>query len=132
MTAMILHILRRNEWELALRQGSYRPPSLDTEGFIHCSTIDQAIDTANIFFRGARDLLLLRIDERKLTSTLKFEAPATAGDARPRTQFPHIYGPLDLDAVIDAVEFPSEADGSFQLPARIREFSLGGISRGNA
>jgi uncharacterized protein (DUF952 family) len=132
MTAMILHILRRNEWELALRKGSYRAPSLDTEGFIHCSTIDQAIDTANLLFRGASDLLILRIDETRLVATLKFEAPATTGDARPSTRFPHIYGALNLDAVIDAVEFPCDADGSFQLPARIREFGVGGISRGGA
>ena len=69
---MILHILRRNEWELALRRGSYRPRSLETEGFIHCSTIDQAGDTANLLFRGASDLLLLCIDERRLVATLKF------------------------------------------------------------
>lgn len=129
---MILHILKRSDWENALRQGSYRPCSLDTEGFIHCSTIDQAVDTANLLFRGAPDLLLLRIDETRLVATLKFEAPATTGDARPSAWFPHIYGALNLDAVIDAVEFPCDADGSFQLPARIREFGVGGISRRGA
>ncbi len=43
------------------------PPSLDAEGFIHCSTIaHQAIETANLYYRGQHDLLVLRIDERKL------------------------------------------------------------------
>lgn len=129
---MILHILMRNEWETAMRQGSYRPPSLDAEGFIHCSTIEQAVDTANLLFRGATDLLLLCIDETRLITTLKFEAPATAGDARPNLRFPHIRGALNLDAVIDAIEFPCGADGSFQLPARIREVGVPGISRGGA
>jgi len=129
---MILHILRGNEWALALRQGSCRPQSLDDEGFIHCSTSDQAINTANLLFRGAPDLLLLGIDERRLVATLKFEAPATAGDARPSARFPHIYGALNLDAVIDTVEFPCDADGSFQLPARIREFGIGRVSRGDS
>ena len=129
---MILHILRRNEWALAVRRGSYRPASLEAEGFIHCSTIDQAIDTANLLFRGATDLLLLRIDETRLVPTLKFEAPATAGDARPNMRFPHLYGALNLDAVVEAIEFPCAADGSFELPARIREFDGGGISRGGA
>jgi uncharacterized protein (DUF952 family) len=132
MTAMILHLLRRNEWAWALRQGSCRPQSLDDEGFIHCSTIDQAADTANLLFRGASDLLLLGIDERRLVATLKFETPATAGDARPNTRFPHIYGALNLDAVVDAIEFPCDADGSFQLPARIREFGIGRVSRGDS
>jgi len=118
---MILHILRLSEWEEALRLGTYRPPSLTAEGFIHCSTVNQVIDTANAFFRGTPDLLLLRIDERKLAWPLKFEAPATPGDSRPRESFPHIYGPLNLDAVICAIEFPCEADGSFQLPEMILE-----------
>ena len=63
---MILHILKRAEWEDARLRGEYRPPSLDAEGFIHCSTVDQVIDTANLFFTAVNDLLLLRIDESKL------------------------------------------------------------------
>ena len=67
----------------------------------------------------------LRIDERKLASPLKFETPAAPGDARPRAQFPHIYGPLNLDAVVEAIEFSCAADGSFQLPAQIRDSAWG-------
>jgi len=119
MGAMILHILSRSEWEFARRGDAYRPPSLTAEGFIHCSTIAQVIDTANLFYRGHRDLLVLRIDERKLTARLAFEAPANSADARPRALFPHIYGPLNLDAVIDAIELPCDADGSFRLLAAI-------------
>jgi uncharacterized protein (DUF952 family) len=117
---MILHILRRAEWDKALRHGIYRPPSLAAEGFIHCSTVAQALDTANIFYRGQTDLLLLCIDASQLTSPLSYESPAAAGDARPRARFPHIYGPLNLDAVVDVIEFPCGADGSFQTPAAIR------------
>jgi uncharacterized protein (DUF952 family) len=129
---MIFHILRRSEWRSALQQGSYRPASLDAEGFIHCSTIDQSIDTANLLFRGASDLLLLRIEETRLVAPLKFEAPATTGDARPSVRFPHIYGPLNLDAVVETLEFPCDADGSFQLPTRIRELSVGQTSHRSA
>ena len=118
---MILHILRLSEWEEALRLGTYQPPSIAAEGFIHCSTMAQVIDTANAFFRGTTALLILRIDERKLASPLRFEAPATPEDTRPRESFPHIYGPLNPDAVIYAIEFPREADGSFQLPEMILE-----------
>ena len=126
---MILHILRRGEWESAVRQGSYQPASLDMEGFIHCSTIDQAIATANLLFRGAFDLLLLCIDETRLVAPLKFEAPTTTGDARPSVRFPHIYGPLNLDAVLDVFEFPCAAEGSFQLPPRVRELGVGRTRR---
>ncbi len=119
MDAMILHILSRSQWEFARRGTDYRPPSLTAEGFIHCSTIAQVIDTANLFYRGQGDLLVLRIDERKLTARLAFEAPADSADARSRALFPHIYGPLNLDAVIGAIELPCDADGSFRLPAAI-------------
>jgi aryl-alcohol dehydrogenase-like predicted oxidoreductase/uncharacterized protein (DUF952 family) len=116
---MILHLLTRSQWAVARQRGVYRPPSLETEGFIHCSTINQGVDTANILYRGQLDLLVLRIDERKLTSTLKFETPANLGDARSKALFPHIYGPLNLDAVIDAIDLPCSADGSFRLPAAL-------------
>lgn len=116
---MIFHLLSRSEWELARRRGDYRPPSLAAEGFIHCSTIAQVIDTANLFFRGQRGLLVLRIDERKLTARLAFEAPVISGDARPQARFPHLYGPLNLDAVIDAIEVPCGADGLFRQPAAL-------------
>jgi len=114
---MILHILSRAQWDLARQRDDYRSPSLEAEGFIHCSTIAQVIETANIFYRKQPDLIVLWIDERKLVSRLEFEAAATVGDARPQALFPHIYGPLNLDAVIDAIELPCEADGSFRLPA---------------
>jgi uncharacterized protein (DUF952 family) len=121
---MILHILRRAEWEEAVRRGSYRPSSIDAEGFIHCSTLSQAVETAKIFFRGATDLLLLRIDESKVAAEVRFEAPAVPGDARPGTLFPHVYGPLNLDAVAEVIEFPCEADGTFRLPARLSDLRL--------
>jgi uncharacterized protein (DUF952 family) len=121
---MILHILRRAEWEEAVRRGSYRPSSIDAEGFIHCSTLSQAVETAKIFFRGATDLLLLRIDESKVAAEVRFEAPAVPGDARPGTLFPHVYGPLNLDAIVEVIEFPCEADGTFRLPARLSDLRL--------
>ena len=98
----------------------YAPSTFGSEGFIHCSTVEQTTDTANIFFRGRQDLVLLCIDETRLAARLEFEAPATAGDARPLTRFPHIYGPLNLDAVTGVVDFPCNTDGSFELPAALR------------
>ena len=118
---MIMHILSRSEWELARALGEYRPPSLEAEGFIHCSTVAQVINTANIFYRGHCDLLVLRIDERMLTARLAFEPPVNSDDARPLARFPHIYGPLNLDAVFDAIELPCGVDGLFSLPAALVE-----------
>ena len=118
---MIFHIVSRSEWNLARTRGDYRPPSLEADGFIHCSTGAQLAATADLFYRGQRDLLVLRIDPARLTSRLVFEAPADAAEARPHARFPHVYGPLNLDAVIDAIEFPCAADGSFELPAALAD-----------
>ena len=121
---MILHIVGRREWEEAVRCGRYAPESLGDEGFIHCSTRAQIVDTANRFYRGRRGLVILWIDQEKLEASVKFEAPKSAHaelahDARADERFPHLYGPLNLDAVVEVIEFPCGADGSFRLPARL-------------
>ena len=117
---MILHILRRSEWEDARRAGSYAPPSLGNEGFIHCSTEHQVVATANLFFPGQRDLVIIVIDQSRLQSELKHEAPASTGRQRSDGLFPHLYGPLNLDAVAAVHEFPCDGDGRFKLPAVLR------------
>ncbi|HYA34512.1 MAG TPA: DUF952 domain-containing protein [Candidatus Binataceae bacterium] len=115
----IFHITTRDDWEAAQRGGVYVAPSLDAEGFIHCSTIDQVVDTANSFYRGRRDLVLLCIDESRLKAPLRYESPANPHDSRADQRFPHLYGPLNLDAVTGVVDFPCESDGSFVLPATV-------------
>jgi uncharacterized protein (DUF952 family) len=116
---MILHILKRSEWDEAIRNGSYAPPSVASEGFIHCSTIEQVVETANLYFRGQPELVVLSIDEARLASPLKYEGPASAGE-RPDSLFPHLYGPLNLDAVNCTCDFPCDANGLFELPATLR------------
>jgi uncharacterized protein (DUF952 family) len=113
---MIFHIAIGTEWEAAVRNGVYAPPSIAAEGFIHCSTRSQIIATANLFYRGRHDLMLLTIDENRLRAPLRYETPAVPADLRAAQSFPHIYGPLNLDAVISAEAFPCRADGSFELP----------------
>jgi uncharacterized protein (DUF952 family) len=117
---MILHILKRSEWDEAIRNGRYAPPSIASEGFIHCSTIEQVVETANLYFRGQPDLMVLSIDEARLASPLKYEAPASVGGERADSLFPHLYGPLNLDAVDYACDFPCDPNGLFELPAILR------------
>ena len=67
---MVLHITTYKDWEIAEEKGEYTAASLHTEGFIHCSTVKQTVDTANIFFKGRQDLILLCIDENKLVAQI--------------------------------------------------------------
>ena len=114
---MIFHIVRRGEWERALDRGEYAPDSIVAAGFIHCSTLAQVVVTANLHYRGQRDLVLLRIDEARLAAPLKYELPRGTGDTRGDARFPHIHGPLNPAAVIHVIDFPCASDGSFVLPA---------------
>jgi uncharacterized protein (DUF952 family) len=118
---MILHITTHREWEKAQLEGEYTAPSFKSEGFIHCSTLKQTVDTANIFFRGQHGLVLLCIDENKLKSECKYEDPTGGGRHNPDAGnlFPHIYGPVNIPAVINVVDFPSNEDGFFALPGEI-------------
>jgi uncharacterized protein (DUF952 family) len=115
MQRLILHITTAREWEAAQADGKYRAPSLDTEGFIHCSSPTQVTHVADWFYRDVPQLVLLAIDPAGLTSPLQWEpsADAFAGD------FPHVYGPIVTDAVVDAVPWERGNDG-FELPDRLR------------
>lgn len=108
----IFHITRRADWSAAQRLGSYRlstrDRTLDDVGFIHCSYVHQVATVANAIYRGERDLVLLEIDPTRLASPLKPE-PATPGGE----PFPHIYGPLNLDAVIAVGPYEPARDGNF-------------------
>lgn len=114
---IILHIADRKEWEASLTGGYYEPPSLGSDGFIHCSTIEQNVETANRYYAGRRGLVLLCIDRDKTDAEVKYEAPACMNDHRVDSLFPHIYGPLNVSAVIRVAGFVPGADGKFELPA---------------
>ena len=120
---MIYHIAEREAWIEAKARGSYHPPSLASEGFIHCSRLDQVLSVANDFYRGRANLLLLCIDESKLAAELRWEAPArpqprsTAASSR-EASFPHLYGPLNLEAVVGVYDFVESANG-FALPGAL-------------
>jgi uncharacterized protein (DUF952 family) len=100
---------------LAVGRRTYAPDSLRSEGFIHCSTPAQLIDTANRFYRGQDDLVVLHIEESRLTAELKYEASAMPHGEGTGQMFPHLYGELNVEAVERVVELPCEADGSFSI-----------------
>ena len=112
---LIFHITTHDHWQSAQGRGVYLCPSLEKEGFIHCSKRNQVLKVANKSYRGQRGLVLLCINAPKVDAAIRHELPAD-GNGGGHERFPHIYGPLNLDAVIDVVDFPPEADGSFTLP----------------
>ncbi len=107
----ILHITTQTTWEAAQATGQYTADSLAAEGFIHCSTPEQVIGVATSLYRGQTGLVLLYIDEARISAEVRYEDCYDTG-----LEFPHIYGPLNLDAVTRVVPFPPQANGSFALP----------------
>jgi uncharacterized protein (DUF952 family) len=102
---VIFHIASASDAERA-RAGTYAPPSLAREGFIHCSTAEQVARVANAFFAGLRDPAVLCIDSTGLD--VRWEG--ADGDA-----FPHLYGPLEPGAVLGVVDLPTR-DGRLVFP----------------
>jgi uncharacterized protein (DUF952 family) len=112
---MILHIVKFQEWETAVDAGIYRPASLETEGFIHCSTPEQVLTPANKLFLGKEGLALLVIDPEKVEAPIIYEDCYKSGHT-----YPHIYGPLNVEAVRIVIPFPPGEEGRFYLPKELR------------
>jgi uncharacterized protein (DUF952 family) len=112
VSEFILHITARADWIAAQALGKYAADSLAGQGFIHCSKAEQVLRVANVFYAGQPGLVLLVVDPRRLTSELRWEP----GTDLATELFPHVYGPINLDAVVQVLDFEPAADGKFHLP----------------
>ena len=94
----LFHLATRAEWLAAQVSGHYEAESLHTEGFIHLSTASQLEATARRHYAGRDDLVVLEIDPERLSWDLRYEE--SHGEL-----YPHLYGPLDLPAVMSVQTF---------------------------
>lgn len=95
----VFHLATPDEWATARATGSVAPPSLATEGFVHCSTADQVDDTIARHFTSVDALVLLRLRVAELGDALRWE------ESRPGEAFPHVYRAIAVDEVVDAVHW---------------------------
>ena len=95
---LIYHVTTAADWQEAKQKGFYDHPSLNEEGFIHCSQEHQVSGVLERYFAGKTDLVKLVIDTEKLTSKYIFDWSPSTHDT-----FPHVYGRINLDAVIEVV-----------------------------
>jgi uncharacterized protein (DUF952 family) len=103
----IIHICDQTAWEEAERRGEYRAASLEQEGFIHASRPEQVLWVANQFYQNGPPLVLLWIRPKRLQAPLRYDAVG-------EQSFPHIYGPVNLDAVERVTAFLPDTDGIFR------------------
>ena len=107
----IYKICPGSAWREAERQGVYRGSADDLrDGFIHFSSLTQLAETARKHFLGQAGLLLIEVDADVLGEALRWEASRN-GDL-----FPHLYGRLDLGAVVSVRELHERSDGSHEIP----------------
>jgi uncharacterized protein (DUF952 family) len=120
----IYHITTRDAALAARESGEYRAESLSGEGFIHFSGPHQLLGVAHKFYAGRHGLVLLVVDVSRLKAELKYESPlhpgASTSAAETDELFPHLYGPLNFDAVVAVHDFEPDANGRFSLPAALR------------
>jgi uncharacterized protein (DUF952 family) len=109
-----IYLLDSSEnFEEALRTGTFVRKDLDEDGFIHASPADQLTRVANKFYRQVKHLRCAVVEKAKVRSEVKYE-PATGG------LYPHIYGPLNMDAVVRMIELTPDAEGRYEIdPAKL-------------
>jgi uncharacterized protein (DUF952 family) len=104
--AIAFHLVPAEAWEAAPLDEPFRAASLDHEGFVHLTHRPaDLVDVANTFYRTVPGPhVVLTIDLDRLTSPWRYD-----GDER----YPHVYGPLDREAITEVRPIPRAADGTF-------------------
>lgn len=98
-TEYIYHITSKKEWEEAIKNNFYKPANFEKDGFIHCSIDRQVEGVLERFYKGQKGLVKLKIEKAKVERPILFELAVDLDEL-----FPHIYGPLNIDSVVEVIE----------------------------
>jgi len=112
---IVYHMLSKAAWEAVAAGGDYQAATLANEGFVHCTAEPWLLEqVANRFYRAeAGEWLILHIDLHQVAAPVRWEE----ADAH---LFPHIYGPIAQQAVVQITPFPRHEDGTYSLPEALR------------
>ncbi len=116
-TEIIFHLTPRDYYRTFPAAEPYLPEAYAKDGFIHCTRgADLLAIVANRYYKTLPgDMLMLVIDVRALTSPLKYELSDGP------VPFPHIYGPVNRDAIVEVVPMSRADDGTFLVPPYTRQ-----------
>lgn len=106
---MIIHCMKKATWDQRKNKEYWGQRDIEAEGFLHCSTVEYFWRVAPNFIDTKDELVLVCIDEGKLKAEVKYEDGDHCGRA-----YPHVYGPINHDAVIKVVPFLKKEDGTYQ------------------
>jgi uncharacterized protein (DUF952 family) len=104
----LFHIVAARDWQAACELGSYAPGSLAAQGFVHFSFAHQVEATANRFYAEQDDLIVIEVDPTRLGAAVVLEDLAGEGQ-----DFPHVYAPIPVSAVLGHSELRRGPDGSY-------------------
>jgi len=120
----IYHLVPASYYRAQPQNHPYQPETFAQEGFIHCTTgAEMLVQVANNYFNNLPEVLLvLEINPKALTAPLKFELPIPpTGQTRSSSAdrdilFPHIYGPLNREAIVSCFAMQRDETGKWQMP----------------
>jgi len=112
---IILHILKEIEWNEYKDKKLYGEKHIKSDGFIHCSDVYTVQNVVWIFDNVCEPLVLLCIDTKKVHPEIKWENGGS-------TDYPHIYGLLNTDAVVNVLPFLRDKDNNFMLNQELQQF----------
>jgi len=94
----IYHVTTLQEWGAAKIKNEYIPVGYEQDGFIHCSVENQIPGVLDRFYKGQTGLVKLKIEKEKVQRPVLFELAEDLDEL-----FPHIYGPLNIDSVVEVI-----------------------------
>ena len=97
--AEIYHVTSGKAWQEARKGSEYKAESLEKEGFIHCCELRQLRGVLQRYYSGKKGMIALVIDTDLLTSPVNYETSSSVSEL-----FPHIYGAINVDAVVDTYQ----------------------------
>ena len=111
---IIYHLVPADHWCTVSPTSPYLPRDFEKDGFIHCTRgLVKLLQVANTFYRDVPgEFLLLALDEGQILADVKYE-----------DGFPHIYGPLNRNAIVAIYVMSRHEDGTFELPSGVDESS---------
>ena len=98
----------QDEYDQAKQTGLLYRDSLDKEGFIHASPKSQLNRVANKYYTNVINPLVITLAKDKIEPEVKWE-PATGG------LYPHIFGPLNIDAAVETTPINLNENGKFDI-----------------
>lgn len=116
---MIYRIAELVDWHRAQQTGFFASTDLSADGFIHASELYQVEATANRYYAGRTDILLLELEETELWAAavpVKREYVEARND-----YFPHILAPIPLAAIVRALPLATSTDGRHELPPELED-----------